>query len=405
MRLETLLKLLGLSYVAFSMYVLLRVLTGDGTYVWIKGNTQINSHSNSMKVSKSELPTENQEIVHSVEIWGKAAIGLYLWQHVFEAPLESMQGDYLKYGKMKIQNIVFNFRTGPMLIPQSVDYDAENVVLFINGREPEKVKFALTWLEAVKEMTNVGNFAVVLLGNEQCQNEWLMPYMKINGGFIKLAFIIYDVPYIDDRNFHPWPLGVATYRNFPVVQSSHLILQHRRRYICNFLGTVYEDSSRTELVKIINSNEEIKSSCLIHTRNSWVPSETKGSSELYQNSMRDSDLTLCPVGKNTECYRIYEAMSFGSVPIVEDVITPGKCGQSSPNDVAMVPLRLLKRMNAPIIYIKTWKELPSIIANEKKLPYNYVVKRRKQLIHWYQKFKYNLREYFVKQLKKGFKFH
>ena len=417
MKLKTLVKLTGVSYLAFSIYVLFKVFTDGDIYLWQKKKAldkgrKANGFPNSVpQISKnfqkernieSKLPIGEQKTSHVVELWGKAAIGLYLWQHIFEAPLERINGDYLKHGKMQIGNLVFHFRTGPMIIPQSVSEDAQNAVLFINGREPKKVKFAKTWLDAVKQMHKLRNFAVVLLGNEQCNNNWLLPYMRINGGFIKFAFIVYDVPYIDDQNFHPWPLGVATYRDFPVVHSSHLMLQHKRRYICNFLGTVYENSSRMKLMEIINSNDLVKSSCFVHTRDNWLPSETKDSSELYQNAMRDSDITLCPVGRNTECYRIYEAMSYGSVPIVEDILTPGKCGHTSPDDVAMLPLRILKRMNAPLIYVKSWTELPDIIGNEKKLTFNYIVKRRAQLVHWYKKFKFKLREYFVKQVRTGF---
>ena len=418
MRLKALVRITGVSYLAFSIYVLFRVFTDGDLYLWgkkralDKGRKTNGFPNNVPQIGRNFIKKQNvestfaigkQQKLYHVELWGKAAIGLYLWQHVFEAPLERINGDYLKYGTMEIGNLVFHFRTGPMILPQSVNQDAQNAVLFINGREPKKVKFAKTWLDVLKQLDSLENFAVVLLGNEQCNNNWLLPYMKINGGFIKFAFIVYDVPYIDDKNFHPWPLGVATYRDFPVVHSSHLTLQHKRRYICNFLGTVYENSSRIQLIEVINSNDLVKSSCLVHIRDNWLPSETKDSRELYQNAMKNSDITLSPVGRNTECYRIYEAMSYGSVPIVEDVITPGKCGHTSPNDALMVPLRILKRMNAPVIYIKSWTELPKIIANEKKLTFEYIVKRRAQLVHWYEKFKFKLREYFVKQIRTGFK--
>lgn len=46
---------------------------------------------------------------------------------------------------------------------------------------------------------------------------------------------------------------------------------------------------------------------------------------MYQYALSLSDLTLNPVGMNTECYRIYEAMAHGSVPVVEDKTTPGLC--------------------------------------------------------------------------------
>ena len=410
MKLRTLLKLTGISYLAFSIFVLVTVLTDHKKPLKEEGTAleydtpQLDVDFKKGAVIEPTLSIHRKAELHHVELWGKAAVGLYLWQHIFEGSLESIHGDFLKYGEMKIGNFVFHFRTGPMLTTQTLSSDTAHAVLFINGREPGKVKFAMTWLDSVQGMEKLRNFAVVLLGDEQCNNKWLMPYMKINGGFINFAFIIYDVPYIDDKNFHPWPLGVATYRKFPVVHASHISLWDKRKYVCNFLGTLYENSSRSQLMKIMTLHGLIKGPCFVHTRESWLPSETKDSSELYQNAMRDSDITLCPVGKNTECYRIYEAMSYGSVPVIEDVITPGNCGPIGPNELSTVPLRMLKRMNAPVIYIKSWKELPELIENERKLPFDYVVKRRTQLVHWYDKFKFNLRDYFIKQLSTGFSF-
>ena len=94
----------------------------------------------------------------------------------------------------------------------------------------------------------------------------------------------------------------------------------------------------------------------------WQPQETNESLKNYQDALLQSDLTLCPVGVNTECYRIYEACSFGSIPVVEDVMTAGHCGNTSSHHSA--PLQLLKAMGAPFIFIKNWKELSAILVKE-----------------------------------------
>ena len=60
-----------------------------------------------------------------------------------------------------------------------------------------------------------------------------------------------------------------------------------------------------------------------------MPGETQESRQEYYHALLHSDFTLNPVGKNTECYRVYEAMSYGSVPIVENRMTPGNCGNNS----------------------------------------------------------------------------
>lgn len=132
----------------------------------------------------------------------------------------------------------------------------------------------------------------------------------------------------------------------------------------------------------------------------WIPQETNESLQNYQNALLESDLTLCPVGVNTECYRIYEACSFGSVPVVEDVMTPGNCGNSSVHHRA--PLQLLKTMGAPFIFIKDWKELPTVLEKEQNMTLQQKIQRRKILMEWYQQFKAQMRQKFVSTLEKAF---
>ena len=100
---------------------------------------------------------------------------------------------------------------------------------------------------------------------------------------------------------------------------------------------------------------------------------------------------------NTECYRIYEACSYGSVPVIEDVVTAGHCWKGNES-----PLQLLKKFKAPFIYVKDWNELPIIIAKEKNLTHNDVVKRRKKVLLWYKMFKETMRDKFVENIQQNF---
>lgn len=56
---------------------------------------------------------------------------------------------------------------------------------------------------------NLRTMAVVLLGDEKCNNNWILQYMKTNGGTIDFVFLTYDSNLIDDENFYQWPLGVS----------------------------------------------------------------------------------------------------------------------------------------------------------------------------------------------------
>jgi len=128
--------------------------------------------------------------------------------------------------------------------------------------------------------------------------------------------------------------------------------------------------------------------------------ETSTSREDYILALSQSDLTLNPVGQNTECYRIYEAISYGSIPVVEDVMTPGHCGKSKSS--AAFPLRLLKEMDAPIIYVKDWNELKTIEEKEKTLKHSERVKRRREVLLWYESFKSKMRQKLVSVIGKQF---
>lgn len=106
------------------------------------------------------------------------------------------------------------------------------------------------------------------------------------------------------------------------------------------------------------------------------------------------------MGVNTECYRIYEACSYGSVPVVEDVMTPGDCGNSSIYHNA--PLQLLKTMGAPFIFVKNWKELPVVLEKEKNMNLQEKIQRRKKLIEWYRHFKAQMKQKFIHILENSF---
>lgn len=129
----------------------------------------------------------------------------------------------------------------------------------------------------------------------------------------------------------------------------------------------------------------------------WLPQETADSLRRYQTALAQSELTLCPVGINTESYRIYEACSYGSVPVVEDVMTPGSCaaGPSS-------PLRLLKAAGAPFIFISDWKELPAILQRERGMTQEQRVDRRRRLLEWYSSFRQQMKERFTEVIEETF---
>ncbi|PNF28880.1 hypothetical protein B7P43_G03847 [Cryptotermes secundus] len=333
---------------------------------------------------------------YTVEIWGKAALGLYLWKHVLGGKLQNVQNGFIQQGYLTVNDVTFIYRSGPGIIQTTVPSDVQYLILVLNGRSEEKIKSAKLWLDYLPLYPNLKKMAVVLLGNEMCDNNWILPYVHSRGGRIDLVFLVYDSPLIDNVEFYQWPLGVAVYRGFPNVNPESVDVTSPRSHVCNFLGTVYENSSREILSRIIKSID-FHDNCIILERKRWLPLETEDSLKYYIDSLRKSDLTLCPVGKNTECYRIYEAMTLGSVPIIENLRTDGNCDTS---DVA--PLRLLKRYDAPVIYVKSWYELHELLKQEAELTLEEKVERRTNVVKWYNSFKRKLSNHFIKVIKHKF---
>lgn len=333
-----------------------------------------------------------EDHLYKVFIIGKAAIGQYLWQHLLNGQIVYSKNGFYQNGNKTFYNINFVYLSGPGYIQDSIPQDVEFMVLVLNGRSFDKVTKAKEWFDYLYNAPLIKKVAVVLLGDERCENNWIIKYMKSKGGVIDLLFIVYDSTLVDDEEIFQWPLGVATYRGFPNIEEQNVKHIYKRRYKCNFMGTIYKNSSR-ETLNITLRDVIFENVCYLFARDQWVPEETYSSLRNYIDVLQNSDLTLSPVGVNSECYRIYEAMSLGSIPVVENTMTPGKCAS---------PLRLLKRHNAPFIYVKDWSNLSQILINDMNLNFTLILQRRKNIIHWYRGFKLSVAVNFVKILKKKF---
>ncbi|XP_065656857.1 ribitol-5-phosphate xylosyltransferase 1 [Hydra vulgaris] len=343
-----------------------------------------------------------------VYVWGKAAISEYFWTHIIEGVVQRSNKYMWDEGIIHINSVKLVYFTGPALLPETAPKDIKDLVVILNGREEKKINASLTWLNSLlnkKLFPLLQNLGIIMLGNEQCNNSWLIDLCK-QALKIKFVFIVYDInlsypPYF----YYQWPLGVATYRKFPLIKRNEVDLHSQRMYFCNFLGTIYSNhslSSRSKLFNILTVGR-LKTLCYTKVRYSWLPAETKETFELYHKVLKQSDLTLCPVGFNSESYRIYEAMSYGSVPIIEDVMTHGQCSKDFSSDKHGAPFRLLKKYNAPVMYVHDWSELLSIIELESKMPHVEKVKRREAILQWYEKFRSKMRDVFLEVLSKRFK--
>ncbi|XP_041458558.1 ribitol-5-phosphate xylosyltransferase 1-like isoform X1 [Lytechinus variegatus] len=342
----------------------------------------------------AKVPIQAKNSTYSIEIWSKVGLGSYTWEHILNGKLESRLDGIWFYGELQMHNLKFRMRDGDGVQPDKVPQDIENVMLILNGRAPDKEEYTRYWLDYLGSYSQLRRVVLMLIGNEQCQNDWVLPYMKSRGGPVDRLFIVYDTLIVNGDDIMQWPLGVATYRGFPKIEINQLNLRSPRKHRCNFLGTMYPNSSREVLLKVINENN-LQDYCYFKTRQQWEPDESEASLQAYINVILQSDLTLSPVGMNVECYRIYEACALGSVPVVEDITTKGDC---SPN-----PLRLLKKLGAPFIFIKDWKELPRIMEAEMKMSVDEIVDRRRRLVAWYETFKYKMKDILLGKIGEVFK--
>ncbi|XP_045604782.2 ribitol-5-phosphate xylosyltransferase 1 isoform X3 [Procambarus clarkii] len=322
-----------------------------------------------------------------VEVWSKAAVGTYLWQHILEGREsldETVPGATI--GELRMPAFVLRYRSGPGVIPDTVPHDVKNVVLVINGRTNDKVKDARQWLDHIQAWETPPVTILVMLGNEKCENMWIDNYLVPKGPVVAVV-LTYDDPRVDQVTFHQWPLGVATYRQFPVIGDDQISPESPRKFVCNLRVTLHANSSRIELHNFMKNDPFTSSHCLISIRDRWVPNETIDSMDDYVKSLLQSDLTLCPSGMNAETYRVYEALSAGSTPIIEDVSTEGHCDSN--------PWRLLKRHGPPVIWIKSWDQLPKILSKERRYSKQYKALRRLRVSQWYEWFKLKMRDRFI----------
>eukprot|EP00055_Hartaetosiga_balthica_P008490 m.31805 g.31805 ORF g.31805 m.31805 type:complete len:453 (+) comp6336_c0_seq1:74-1432(+) len=346
---------------------------------------------------------EERDSPISVEIWSKASIGEYFQESIMGSVIEpKLNGVWFRSESTCTSDHKFKFtyRGGQGVIPQKVPKDTKHVVLILQARSDVQASEVRVWLDLIPSLPNVENVGVVLLAEEGCENLWFKSYLENTQSFkIRFVFMVYGgKDWIDNKRVFQWPLGVATYRKFPQSISRFDALGPtttglRRKYLCNLQATIYEGSSREKLLSILRQSG-LDKHCFINARTRWLAHETVQTAEEYKNILLQSDFTLSPIGQNTECYRHYEAIVAGSIPIVEDVIQPESCGTN--------PIQLLKDHNAPFIFIKSWDDLPTILKHEMRRTPLEMHERRRSLLDWYETFKLQMKNRFCNTLSVNF---
>ena len=300
---------------------------------------------------------------------GKAAVATFLWEDVLGQQLEPKLGGIWSHGSISSGNLTVHYRTGPGVQPSKVPKSTTRAVLVLNGHSNEKLISASQWLTALDTMPALKSVGLLFHGKETCVNDILVSFLAKPHHFnIAFVFMVYGLQrgYNDSIPIFQWPLGPAYYRKFPRVPfHPDLAAPHNenRKYFCNFLGTVYKESLVRQLVRdIVIDPENQYWNCFLKYREEWVASETTESQEEYISALNNSDFTLCPPGFNVEAYRIYEAMTFGSVPVLQYDVQLVDGDLQGPGYICTTePFAFLKEQNAPVVWLSDWSELPDIM--------------------------------------------
>ena len=138
-------------------------------------------------------------------------------------------------------------------------------------------------------------------------------------------------------------------------QSQSSFVLSNRRYAFNAIFSESTSKSRRHLAKILrNQTDSMNTFVKIATK--WTgnvnsPHSDQLGTDQYMKVLLNSIFTLAPAGHNPECFRLYEAVESGSIPIV--VQTEHHACKDS----------LHYWRDSPIIFLQKWDDLFPTIEN------------------------------------------
>ena len=231
-----------------------------------------------------------------------------------------------------------------------------------------------TMVEAVAMAPGVQSIGLVHFASGVCDNEWLKPFLlsRLNSK-ARFLYMVHGWS-TEFETARPalsrlppvlhWPLGPnysrgARHGDAALAADVAGPSKLRRPYLCNFIGSLHKYvRARHDVVAMLTDPTHAAWQCHVKWREHYQPTDSAESADEYALVVAASDFTLCPAGSNAESYRIYEAMSMGSVPVL----------QRSVNSSNMYPgyhceyaYENLKDMRAPVVWLDNWSQLPAVM--------------------------------------------
>ncbi|KAF4316737.1 hypothetical protein BBO99_00004697 [Phytophthora kernoviae] len=236
------------------------------------------------------------------------------------------------------------------------------------------------------------------LANENCNNPG--PERFSDNSAIKFGLLPYgDCALVDGSRFASMPLGPSFEHGFPL-NAHHLnpppplATGTGRKFLLNLMvsWTIEKPTRVQAMMAALQVCEDLELATLANSRRCVVEHNDmlfkalqavdkrlgtawrwylSAAPAAYVSTLQQSVFTICPLGKNPEQYRIWEALSAGSIPIVEEL--PAQCQPPGvffhpayPDSWRCVPEDVhgvLRRLNAPVLFVSDWKrDLPRLMG-------------------------------------------
>lgn len=235
------------------------------------------------------------------------------------------------------------------------------------------------------------------MSKESCNNP--NPERFLDNAAIKFGLIPYgDCALVDGKRFASLPLGPSFEHGFPL--NAHRLNPPRplatgigRRFLLNLMvsWTIEKPTRVQAMMTALQVCGDLESVTRANTRRCVVEHNDmlfkvlqavdkrmgtawrwylSAAPAAYVSTLQQSVFTICPLGKNPEQYRIWEALSSGSIPIVEEL--PAQCQPPGvfyhpayPDSWRCVPEDVhgvLRRLHAPVLFVSDWRrDLPRLM--------------------------------------------
>ncbi len=168
--------------------------------------------------------------------------------------------------------------------------------------------------------------------------------------------------------------GVLMNQNVPIMPAS------QRKYAFNAIYSLSTNEGRAVLEEVIQKEGGSLSS-FVQISPEWVQNPNSAANPLadtttYMQVLLDSIFTFAPAGHNFECFRMYEAVEAGSIPVIsiDKDYREHRCKDS-----------LSHWMDSPIIIVESWDEVIPTLQRMLEHPEE-LDKRQADLRAWYEKY-------------------